>query len=288
MSERIETYLAELDRRLAIRVPEKRRSELIAELRSHLHLRAKDAGEDEAQTLEALGPLALVAEDLIRSESGVDVRSPWRLAALPLGLLVLHWAIPWVLMAFAHRWYDVQVTLEVVVLVAFAWAVWRSKRWLALPIAAMLLLVNAYGFVSTDWQAPFWSAGEQLTMARRVLTGDIEAARANGSDVGYLAPSVGEQRIALNLPFTFGNSVNIATWPMLAPVPSRHEAQQRWESDGAAYLAATEGVNWGQRATLVHLAFLGWQIGVFALLNALILRLDARRRRLIHRKSRLA
>src|SRR5690349_11587676 len=91
MSERIDSYLAEIDRRLKRQMPEKLRLERIAEMRGHPHLSVRDlvkhgvaADDAEVESLTNLGSPRTVAEDLIRQHRGYSRRSAWTLALFPI------------------------------------------------------------------------------------------------------------------------------------------------------------------------------------------------------------
>ncbi|MCB8932694.1 MAG: hypothetical protein M9921_10275 [Fimbriimonadaceae bacterium] len=291
MSSRSEAYLAELDRRLARRVAEPRRGELIAELRSHLHLHANDTGS-ESEALQPLGPVELVAEDLIRSESGLDVRSPWRLAALPLVLLVLSSTIPlfmaWVLHFESLPYTTVQIGSEYVILAAFAWCVWRSRRWLLLPVIVALLLIDGIGLVSMATTGP-------VLHDRQAMDGKVEALRvyrtwpppANTAvEVGetadrhrYYVPGRRSLTFPRRLPYGFGVHWNLKVHEY-DTVLGAQEARRRWKSEGGAFMDRVL-----LQLLLIVTSTFCWKLSVFALLNGCLLKFHAIRRHLIHRRK---
>lgn len=151
--ERFEEYLGEVDKRMAGRVDEFKREELIAELRSHLALSLR-AGEEESgmerpeavrASLRGLGAPEIVAEDLIRQVTGRSSKSSWRLARWPMGLdLLAYFALPAVLLCLPLVYRDPSLLaisgwLGLVSLIWFCRAVHVSRRWLIKPMATAIL-----------------------------------------------------------------------------------------------------------------------------------------------------
>jgi hypothetical protein len=147
MSSRLQAYLDDLNGRLAPHLDDARRAEVLAELRSHLTLSARDAEAeldmtpDEAAraALRALGPVATVAEDLVRQHRGGTARSAWRVALPTLALYVLGYGISPLCVALNPG--SPLATLPLLLvpplcLVVFMVAVWRSRRWLIPVVAA--------------------------------------------------------------------------------------------------------------------------------------------------------
>lgn len=288
MSDRIEAYLSELDRRLTRRVPEPRRSELIAELRSHLHLQAKDVGEEAA--LVAMGPIALLAGDLIRSESGVDVKSVWKLAAVPLIWFLLYLLVPLApLLGLGNQrlfvLYDWYVPFSQVGLAVFAWAVWRSKRWLAVPLGALFALFIVSGIAVEASRVNQPTQAEII--AKKVLAGDLSTARVDGGARGYLAPRMRDPKLSTEFDI-YGVRIRVPGGPHLAPVASADAALQLWREDGEAYLQHNSRREAMSRRVRGSAVLLPLNVAIFAVINGLVLLVDRWRRRWVMAKSRVA
>ncbi len=209
-----------------------------------------------------------------------------------MGAAVLQFMI-WVLHLETLPYTEMLIGLEYAILATFALCVWRSRRWLVLPIAVAFLALDAVGYVEMA------VVYHPIDIGHEVLAGNVEAARVEpvwppppspgravdaheyAGQHGYYVPGR-SMDFKRRIPFGFGTSISVEV-SGYDTVYSPAEARRRWESDGRAFL----GQGWRSLAS-DFLFRIGWSIGVFALLNALILRLDARRRRLIHRKSRLA
>lgn len=289
MSERIEAYLSELDRRLVRRVPEPRRSELVAELRSHLHLQAKDT--DELGALTVMGPVRLVAEDLIRSESGVDTRSVWKLAAVPLVWFLLYLLMPLVapFLGLGNQSlfavYEFSVPFSQVGIAVFGLAVWRSKRWLVVPMGALfaLFIVSSIGVIASRVNQP--TPAE--IMGQKVLAGDLTAAKVDGGARGYLAPRMHDPTMMTEFNI-YGVRIRLPGDPHLAPVVSAERALQLWREDGEAYLRYNSRSGAMARRVMESAVLLPLNVAIFAAINGLVLLADAGRRRRIVAKSQVA
>ncbi|MGV3618182.1 MAG: permease prefix domain 1-containing protein [Fimbriimonas sp.] len=97
MNQRLDAYLSDLEGKLRSQIDDARRDEIIAELRFHLTMSARDAQAelemepDEATkaALRALGSVENVAEDLVRQHRGGTAQSEWHVARFQVLLYVL-------------------------------------------------------------------------------------------------------------------------------------------------------------------------------------------------------
>ena len=150
MSERIESWLSSLDRELRGSVADVVREARVAEMRGHLHLSIQDlvssglSIEDaETEALRNLGSPLAVAGDFVRQARGFSRKSIWLLAWFPMVITVL----PNILFLFNFPqwqlwtaiWIAIMNWSGVPVYLAFAWQVWRTRRWLAFPVALVPL-----------------------------------------------------------------------------------------------------------------------------------------------------
>lgn len=185
MSDLVSVYLQHVDRLLAKHIPQPRRQEMIAELRSHLYFAAKDFMQlgvpaDEAwhDALRRLGSAQVVADDLIRQYRGYDHRPAWRLAWLPLLLT----ALTLVSMAVAVRSPSHFLTQRImawgglVVFAGFGYAVWRSRRWLVGPL---VILSAVLGLAPVLWLTAGTAVVQRGGVATPISRRSIPFYRAN-------------------------------------------------------------------------------------------------------------
>jgi hypothetical protein len=148
MSDLVEIYLSDVRKKLGKHMSEQVADIRIAELRSHLHLAIRDlaatgrsGGHAALQAIGNLGSSRVIADDLIYQHRGYRTRSAWLLAAFPISVLLaisvalyfVSWPLPW--------WPWVGQFSGVVLFPAFAWAVWRSRRWLVGPVVIVTLVL---------------------------------------------------------------------------------------------------------------------------------------------------
>ncbi len=262
MSSLIDTYLEDLGQRLSPHVSPEKRDEILMELRSHLLMSRRAAieelelSEEEADTiaLRLMGFSELLAEDLVRRESGVESKPAWRLALLPMGLFALAQIVPWVFSTRgSYELFWISDWLNYGSLLAFVWAVWRSRRWLIAPIAVVLTVCVAGVFLTMMLAPPaIWfgvSKGEALAGYRRQIVEATEQIRAGelamkgdlsavGTGDGFAAPELGTIQNSFSLPYLpFAIRGGDSAWYGRGTQPAAAAAQEKWKAHGAGYLA---------------------------------------------------
>src|SRR5438552_4721501 len=75
MSKYINWYVVEIERRLQGRLPQERVQELVLEVEQHLESAKEELG-DERKAIAQFGPVAQIAEDLVRGNAGTWRFSP--------------------------------------------------------------------------------------------------------------------------------------------------------------------------------------------------------------------
>lgn len=327
MSNRLELYLETLRKHLGRHFEPSRLDEVIAEMRSHVTLSARDAERelgleaDEAvrSALLALGPVETVAEDLVRQHRGGTSKSVWQVARLPIAL----YTIPFLLLTLnalatgIPGVYDQPILGRIIglmptlALIAFAAAVWRSRRWLVMPMFAATL--GCYLLGTLGWSIPGYrqvisrnevKAVSIRSMDDRLAEVDRQLRMVEMGAKGYL-----ENREAFRLPgsnwfyvpepMMMAHRVPVAFLPMTVTLSSRMSttlSERPWNSDLAEnwtqYGAAmrdqlveqrlsitneqkpTVGIIWSVSAFIV-----GSQIAVLGLTNLAVLAASNRRRR---------
>lgn len=296
MSERIDSYLAEIDRLLKRQMPEKLRLERIAEMRGHLHLSSRDlidggvAAEDaEKESLRNLGAAREVAENLIRQQCGYSRRSAWMLALFPILLTLSSQAflfvylpgVPW----WENYWIPIMRWAGVPVYLAFAWQVWRTRRWLVAPlsVASVALIVFAAIYMHPDaalyqvgevsFVAPSHSLADYRQALHDKLTtmkSDVSSAQHIYSEVlkgghspkgrdGFLIPSTSQTHHNMSLPGTlvqpsfWGRPV----WFMQSfPYVDQEGADKQWRDSGTVAIA-----DMSSQVETLEKAYAHWQDG---------------------------
>lgn len=259
MNERIEAYLAVLNKHLEGRVRDDLRSQRVAELRSHLHLAIHDhmaGGMDEdasiRKSLQNLGSAKVVAEDLVRQHRGFDRKSPWILLTMPLGLLVVFQVLTFQGPLFRENnglyWTAMIKWSWIPLFVVFALQVWRSRRWLVTP---MVLFSLGLAVIPS---AIFWSLGyvhgpskkdaSQVAATLEYARGTYKSIRAGGhaaeKGAAYLVPESNETVVTAWVPGTVvGASVTGHGAYFISPVQglTQREADARWIAKGSKAIA---------------------------------------------------
>jgi len=145
MNDVVEKYLNDLDRLLSKRINEPRCSELVAEVRAHLSLAVKDLGTGaEQQAINELGSARMVAQELIRQETGMSIKPAWKLVRVSLLFLILALALDLGVLFQQPTFGTMKLTmwsqgLFIVSLVGFGIVVFKSRRWLVVPYLAIFL-----------------------------------------------------------------------------------------------------------------------------------------------------
>ncbi len=262
MSSLIETYLQELDQKLGKHVEPERRDEILRELRSHLWMSRQAAiqelhySEEEAEktAIGCVGSSALLAEDLVRRESGVESKAAWRLALLPMCIFALAQVAPWAtVFQGLSDYYWIISWISYASLLAFVWAVWRSRRWLVAPMAAVL----AFCFIATSLtfilapQSFFFGVNKDTAMAgykrqieeatrdiktgERAQKGDLAAVQTTA---GFDAPRKVKNEHSFSLPFLpFAIPSGSVPWYTRSTFGTAADAEAKWKENGAGYLA---------------------------------------------------
>lgn len=187
MKESIETYVASLDAFLAKRLPPQKRKPILDEVRSHLLLATKEGmahGETEeasaARALREFGDVNEVAENLIRQHTGVNTTSAWRLAKVPIWLystsvavviisLVLQWLYPnFFMLRLQQPVYLIVEACLLGALLMFGIAVAKSRRWLVVPLATVVLIGCVATLLVRSWE---------VASGSKMFPGSIEQAR---------------------------------------------------------------------------------------------------------------
>lgn len=261
MSDLTKAYLAQIERLLEKHIPEPRRSEMLAELRSHLHLAAKDflelgVSQEDAwhDAIRNLGSAQVVAGDLIRQYRGYDRRPAWQLALLPVTALLI---VTLGTISLPLLWWTrisqhfVLMDGGLIVLGCFAFAVWRSRRWLVGPV---LLISAALGFlplICSAFNTSFWTVGgieqpisrSSLTFHRLNQKSRLERLQ---QDLFYARLAMDSARSGTQMPRRFGHfpvpgAVRVQTvgWMPGAVLPASINRGTFYALTGSDYL--TEG-----------------------------------------------
>ncbi|MEZ0324488.1 MAG: hypothetical protein ACAH95_01160, partial [Fimbriimonas sp.] len=275
--------------------------EILRELRSHLWMSRQGAiVELELPTEEAdraavgsLGSLELLAEDLIRRESGEETKSQWKLALVPGVLLLIAHASPFVSLLSRAYLPSAIVLCEWLTLIAFVAAVVRSRRWLIAPMAAWLLAatlllgIGATTFMNrVQGNAGVSELRERYT---RAIAGDSASLPREGG--AYLAPVTRQVSYSSRLMFMPTTYVSAPEDRLVeAPMGTLAEAKAAWAKNGPAYLRQIDEGFHGlptnarpvERAAFAIprvVAAFSYEMCVFTTVNALGLLLVNRRRR---------
>jgi hypothetical protein len=326
MSSPRERYLEEVDSRLSKHVPQDRRQEILSELRSHLHLSFKDlmldgsrsAEEAEAEAVRSLGDPRDVADDLRRREAGHDTESVWKLAKLPVAALLVGWAFLFVMFGvnefgtWTPRLNEVYEWVQMLVLPALVFAVWRTRRWLIKPIAWTIAATFVLGIAIfipigrlQEPRAQQWAAQQTATIDRELAAyraaaaGDLSAVREGDA---YKIPSPPMEAPVMSvvrlpyLPVEFTLPESSRPWVTLGVSSSERHARQEWELHGQKVIAAKEE----ERAAILQtspglsvrtLALMAgtslYRIAFLAALNWLVLAVAGWTRTLRRRRHRL-
>jgi hypothetical protein len=319
-----DAYQSRLRELLLRKLPESRTDELVREFASHLSMstQAKSAAglaetEAERQAVAELGSVEVLVEDLIRRESGIDTKSVWKIASWSIVSFAVYGLGSWVY-ALRIQPYDPLPTelMGYAVLLIFGTAVWRSRRWLLLPMAVaavicpimvtfMLLMQPMRVWAGESRQATLDGFDRQIARQRDDLRKGEAALRGNLAAVRegtqYRIPTETETISSLRLPF-LPFSIPLPSTPQYTWLTSdsKTRAETAWKKDGSGYVAhlreelaqATETrdriASGNDRATLADVSkhSLGFiavgavsVIAVFAVINGSILWLASRRRR---------
>lgn len=337
MNERFDGYFEDLNVRLAPHFELNKRKEVIAELRSHATYGARDAQEELGLNLEeatrsalrSLGPVETVAEDLVRQHRGGTVKSPWRLLRFVIALYVLQAVIlPILELVTKGRLSNPfstigQITawLPTMMLFAFGFAVWRSRRWLVKPMTTMIaaawvlgtvlsmtppyraMVVRAYQMPPQVQAIRLKEIDSMLQMTELGAKGYLESPEKFAADKNgglYYAPELVATNALVRLPYMpvavpvrQGDVVGLRpqTWQReRAEQWNRYgaEARERLLTDRHAVLAGYAGVATIGGITTIAATFVG-QVGILFLVNFGVLAAsNRRRRRRINRDPHLA
>jgi hypothetical protein len=326
MNSRFEDYSKDLHDRLQTKLDARRADEIVREVHSHLHESKKarmelDEPEYEAEqrALQAFGPAATLAENVVRREKGYSTRSDWRLALIPALLLVLSFGgmfTPNFTGSVDHL--DLFRFLEFGVLASIAFVVWRSRRWIVRPLATTLAVLYVLTFAAFTFLPGQFSsfgltpeqriAGYQQQLAEntaKLRRGEfILAGKAKPEPTvepwgpGYFAPARGVMSNSIALPYVpFPLGSGEQDYYHLSTAKTLAEASEAWKANGSKYLNSlkeviandrkgTEEAKNPELQTMapgylpMAIAMYAWQILVFVLLNWAILGLARLRDRM--------
>jgi hypothetical protein len=263
-----DTYLSRLTHRLSRRWPESKVADAVGELREHL-AESRQSLLDEGLTpdsamfeaLRRLGSDRLLAENLIRADSGIEQKSIWRLAWLPVASILVFTALPNVLDHLDPTLFELVTNMitwvSFVAVASFVWVIWRSRRVLFKPVlaalgaSALFGLIYAVSFGITGFSATSKAMrDENLAGFDRYieqLEGREAAARSamNGGELpksgdgrSYDAPAVSVvanfESAVPYLPISRESSRKRIV--ALAPTASATTASELWKANGAEYL----------------------------------------------------
>ena len=137
----IETYLLDLRTALGDRLSPSVTEARLREAKAHLLASAEDVGETEA--IRRFGRPHRVANELVRAHRGYDEGSVWRLALLPVSVLLVDGVFVPILVVpgFAGSWVPLIIglgrLLELLAAIVFLARVIQTRRWLAGPMIAV-------------------------------------------------------------------------------------------------------------------------------------------------------
>ena len=270
-----------------------------------------ELSEEEADktAVGSMGNGTLMAEDLIRRESGQETRSPWKLTIISGTFLVLAHLTPWLMFVMPYRVLGIfdplffDKLVEAFVLLVFGLACYRARKWLIGPMAAWVLgafLVTwLFGWMvavaprNADKAKALAQLDRSMPKYERAMAGDLRDFKVPN---GFNAPKVGEvdsRMIVPFLPVPLASASQQGIWEQF--VPTAGEAGALWAKNGPAYVKNLRTDITGSEASGTFLATLAravpmvagtfsYEISVIGITNALALMLVNRRRR---RKSNL-
>jgi len=316
MNEPLELYIKQLDEKLMQSVSATRRAELIAEIRTHLEMSAKDVPTEEA--LQRFGTAAQVADDLVYQERGYRSKPAWRLAAVPAVLYFASFCLlPLLLMATGLMWYLhsyvwIWIYVPLLVLITFTVSAYRSRRWILGPMVAVVAISFVLTVAIQTIPSYRHQVDRQITYPASVVA-ELKGQRTEAihdlelANLGYSGfqsdPSrfrVGNQYKAPTV--TFVQSVGPAPFlpfnirrpaepvPTMGKYATKQEAALQWQEAGAALAASLKRVlaanghpTFFQRTPFQLWNFVALpmveRLVVLALVNALILAWFAKRKR---------
>ena len=313
------SFLDDLSAKLQGKVDPDRSSEILQELQSHLResqQAARELGLDqdaaERVAIEAMGSVDLLAEDLIRRETGLETGPAWKFAALPAILLVLAETTALFLSMRTQYlgYYWVTEWLHYAVLLTLAWALWRARRWLIGPMATALLAASLVGTLIFTFVPPDITQGQPKEAVMQAYNRESTALQAKIDTAtealagappkvsnGFEAPYAYDAESRMKLTY-LPVSIRIGSNPayLLQTYPTKQEAASIWRQQGDGYLSylhaeaqrvkeSRQTLSTGQSP--VHLKPLlipmlavnfSYQICIFTTLNAAALLLLSRRR----------
>lgn len=256
-----DAYLARLRKRLR-RLPAQEADDHVSEIRSHLKESAASLAKEgcaapQVEALKRIGSDRLVAENLMRTHSGIADKPAWRLAWVPLLVLLVGDLIPQasseIPAVFFGVYSDYLIWFTWIAAVLFFIACFRSRRWLAKPVIAAL----AFAMITSVVLFAFGPAGVTAHSADERAR-DISAF---DSYIANLDRKMKQAQVAIaggNAPYESGNlwvptisdTVSMARsnlWPIetetgrekvgrLIPVTGQAEARTMWQDAGTPYL----------------------------------------------------
>jgi hypothetical protein len=245
MTKHVEEYLSDLRARLSKRLSKVRAEELVSEVQGHLILAVRDltasgSSEEDAERTAVLqmGSSKVLAHDLILQETGITTKPSWRVALVPLIILVgaLTLEVCWPILGrlYAEHVFLVETVMMKAALLAFIIAVIRSRRWLLAPyLAVFVLCALAMGTMRTV----FWSGAfpdvKMFALLKskdtQVSEAKAEVTRING-EAQYSTAALQAVREGKRLPAYYGfvqrpniNKVGVGefVWGSVVDLPGR-------------------------------------------------------------------
>jgi hypothetical protein len=192
----IDRYLDELEGLLKKRVGKEARVKMVDEIHAHLLMSKRDLiasgtspEEAEKLALEHFGNPTLVAADLIRQHTGVNTKSVWKLAKLPMALFLLTFCFGIVMnfsMTMVPTWFQIYRACMILCLLGFAFAVLKSRRWLLMPMVWLLLGCRLVSIPLAAWRQSGMPGAMTSSIGRQaVLASNEKSLKEMEDELGY-------------------------------------------------------------------------------------------------------
>jgi hypothetical protein len=262
MNEPRDAMLTDIESRLRNRVPSDRLTAVVDELRSHLEMSVRehvDGGmslEDAERTAVAdFGSPKVIAERIIRRERGYDKRSAWRLAAVPILLLLLQTFVLFTpgIVGGPFGLLDYLNWVEMAFLASLFIVVWKTRRWIVLPLATVIVLLYASAPFMVAKFMPF-PMGMSKDAARhgfqqQIQTYERQISEGNAILAGTAKPRPrGDGLYEAPVQSRVDHNVHLPLLPIMVHTSSQEmvntgtdssvaAAQAHWRQNGAGYLA---------------------------------------------------
>jgi hypothetical protein len=256
----IESYLDTLCLELQGRMPDSVADERLFELETHLHMAEANYQSQGLEIQEAthraildLGSARVVSDDLVRQHMGYGLRSKWSLIRWFAPIMFFGLSAPFLVQLVvnfftpqSYQWVDPICGVGCwVSLVCFGLLIWRTRRWLAAPIAGWscpltVLAIFVLAFIgmppghlaARDWQELRSGAAELLKAEQPQIEAMNEWERGDPpTDEGPTAERVSTE---VNIPFFPLPWIRTSYSYELKPMNGA-DSRQAWAIYGAAY-----------------------------------------------------